>query len=126
LLDAQDNEVQWSNMGISGITANSGNDSPSGEGPDNLVNNNTYDKWFSWAFGNPSWVQIAFNNPVDLSQYPKYRWYTANDSEGRDPVSWKILASKDGVSWFILDSQTNASITTSRNASAGTWNIKAK
>lgn len=48
----------------------------------------------------------------------KYEWYTANDAPERDPVSWRLQASKDGKFWVDVDVQENATVTTERKTLA--------
>lgn len=54
-----------------------------------------------------------------------YRWYTANDATGRDPVVWRVDVSEDGVNWVQIDVQdysaNQSAITLTRYALAGTW-----
>lgn len=63
-------------------------------------------------------------NKIDISQYPKYKWYTANDVANRDPNSWTIQWSNDWTDYTLLSTVTNANVTWNRNSLAGTWNIK--
>ena len=54
-----------------------------------------------------------------------YRWYTANDSTGRDPVSWVVEVSDDGEHWTMVDlrdySGNMSAITTSRRTLVDEW-----
>jgi hypothetical protein len=52
-----------------------------------------------------------------------YRICTANDSENRDPVSWRVEGSHDGVHWVLLDEKKDYPITTSRNTYVGDFSI---
>ena len=101
----------------------------------------TADKaWHSWEWidklidGSTSTKYCTPNNPpititidlwttVDFSTYNKYKRYTANDAYQRDPISWTISVSNDGSNWTEVSSVSNASITTSRNTLAWTWDI---
>lgn len=123
LFDSNDNEMYVSTLGILEVTADENNDSPSGESPEVLFNGNINDKWFSWSFNNPSWVAVQLQTPIDLELFPRYGWYTANDSSGRDPLSWKVQVSSDGITWITVSEVTDASVTEDRNALAGRWEI---
>lgn len=65
-------------------------------------------------------IDLGSTNRLDLSQYSRVQYYTANDTEGRDPVSFDILVSNDGVNFNKCFSVTNASITSSRKTLAYT------
>jgi len=56
-----------------------------------------------------------------------YRWYTANDATGRDPVSWTVDVSSDGANWTTVDirdySGNEAAVTEARNALVDEWVI---
>jgi hypothetical protein len=43
-----------------------------------------------------------------------YRICTANDSDNRDPVSWRVEGSHDGVNWLLIDERTDYPTTTDR------------
>ncbi|MDD2597801.1 MAG: hypothetical protein PHO37_01055 [Kiritimatiellae bacterium] len=91
------------------------------EGPDRAVDNNLGTKFYS-VIVKPLIVvmpeSVLFNG---------YRWYTANDATGRDPLSWTVDISADGESWSTVDSRdysANAgAITTARGTLANAWYI---
>ena len=63
------------------------------------------------------WGSLVY--PVDITlpepmSFDGYRWYTANDSmTTRNPVSWRLEASMDGVAWTLVDEQIDrATVTT--------------
>lgn len=93
----------------------------SAETPVNITDHSVDTKFCcEWTAG--TWVQIDLGstNRLDLSQYSRVQYYTANDAEGRDPVSFDILVSNDGVNFNKCFSVTNASITSSRKTLAYT------
>lgn len=93
----------------------------SAETPVNITDHSVDTKFCcEWTAG--TWVQIdlGLNDRLDLSQYSRVQYYTANDAEGRDPVSFDILVSNDGVNFNKCFSVTNASITSSRKTLAYT------
>ena len=76
-------------------------------------------KWYCGTYGNP--LTITFGEPVTFNSY---RWATANDAEGRDPVSWTVELGVEGaggaVNWYLMDTQTGYDPTWSRNTWIGT------
>lgn len=93
----------------------------SAETPVNITDHSVDTKFCcEWTAG--TWVQIDLGstNRLDLSQYSRVQYYTANDAEGRDPVSFDILVSNDGVNFNKCFSVTNASITSIRKTLAYT------
>src|SRR5690606_16870412 len=57
-------------------------------------------------------VVFEFPAPVTVDGY---RFATANDFEDRDPISWLIHGSDDGVSWDLLDVRTNQEVPVERH-----------
>jgi hypothetical protein len=83
---------------------------------DNLINanedyNRAFDsdettKWLVYeAVTEPVWVQIMLPSAVAVT---KYAITSANDAPERDPASWSLSASKDGVSFVTLDVRLGA------------------
>lgn len=50
----------------------------------------------------------------DSVTFNGYRWSTANDATARDPISWVISGSNDGVTWTVLDTKSDQTITDTR------------
>ena len=113
LLDASGSEIPSTAFTLSYDSFNYGLDSPypSNENPANAADGNHDTKWLDWRAGASRtavqraavYIEFQFPSAVNLSGY---RWYTANDSDGRDPVAWRLLASHDGASWVTLDKVT--------------------
>jgi len=108
-------------INYSGAAAtNPGGSNPPGEEPDKGIDNNTATKFLDrsgngGAYGNTiSWKYIIdFGSPRVVDAF---RYCTANDVEGRDPVRWTMEGSTDNVVWRTIHTQaTDATITTSRN-----------
>lgn len=95
---------------------------PSWETVDKLIDGSTSTKYCPNG-ALPIIITITLWSEVDFSTYNKYKRYTANDASDRDPKSWTIELSKDGVTWDNVSTITNANITTTRYALAWTWNI---
>jgi len=123
------NPVSWPD----GTTAsNPGGGNPSGEGAANVVNG-TNGKWLDYHFSNEDeGVQtgksaiIIDTGTGNSITFNGYRWTTANDEPGRDPMSWNIYGSQDGTSWVLLDVQTDKTITSSRNTYTSDFTINAQ
>lgn len=71
----------------------------------------------------PITITIDFWETVDFSTYCKYKRYTANDYEARDPNSWTISLSNDWESRTEVSNISNANVTSTRYALAWTWDI---
>ena len=82
-------------------------------------------------------VSTKFYNNINSPLYPLvialsqttvfdgYRWYTANDATGRDPVTWRVEISDDGANWTSVSRQdysgNQSAVTAARNSLVGTW-----
>jgi hypothetical protein len=107
-------------ISYSGATAtNPGGSNPTGEEPDKGIDNNTTTKFLDRSgnggeYGSTiSWTYIIdFGAPRTVDSF---RYCTANDVIGRDPVRWSMEGSSDNVNWKTIHTQsTDATITTSR------------
>lgn len=123
LVDHDGNAIDWSSLPISSVTANAGNNSPSGQEPEKIIDGNIETKWFSWNFGAPSFVQINFNYATSLKYIAGYRWHTAEDTPGRDPVSWKVLLLNKQGEWEVVSEVIDYPVTGSRRTLVGTWDF---
>lgn len=83
------------------ITAQHG-DSPENEGPAMLFDNNENTKFLS--FQKDTWVQLESPEAFVISSYALS---SANDQPARDPKSWTLFASNDGINFDILDKQSS-------------------
>ena len=103
------------------VTNPNGNN-PGGEGPANIYDGNTSTKWldFNIKAGNNT-STLLFTFPGQGFEITGYSWSTANDSEERDPRSWKIFMSVDGANWTEVDSKTGIAAPSGRFTTAGTW-----
>jgi autotransporter-associated beta strand protein len=93
--------------------SNPDGDNPGGEGPPNANDNNLGSKWLDF---NKGALVYDFGSKT---RFDEYNWATANDSDERDPLRWKIEGSDDNSIWTMLDDKTGTdqSVTGSRN----TW-----
>ena len=118
LRDPGDNSVQISEfqMLLNGtriagaIASETPADSPGGEGPAEGNDNNVDSKWLNFSKTNARLV-LDFGTATNVTGY---RWATANDSDGRDPISWRVEGSHDNSTWAVLDTQTNYAVPTDR------------
>jgi hypothetical protein len=104
-------QLLFGGVRLDGATAFSPNtDSPGGEGPAQANDNNPSTKWLDFRSTEATLV-LDFGESV---QVDSYRLATANDSEERDPVSWRVEGSIDGSEWFVLDEQIQAPVPEAR------------
>ena len=84
-----------------------------------LIDGDTSTKFCSTAFSNSCDIDIDLGSQMlDRTEYTSWRWYTANDAEARDPVSFELLGSVDGETYTSFDAVTSATIPTDRKALA--------
>ena len=97
---------------------------PDGEEPWNAVDGSTATKWLDWRAGleeseetrKAVWLEFHFATPTAVLGY---RWFTANDSPSRTPVSWTLSYSDDnGANWVTIDKVVDYDTTTDLNALA--------
>ena len=63
--------------------------------------------------GDPSTWRIVYMRLADnANPVTGYNLCTANDSPLRSPISWSLLASYDGASWFLLDAKDDVTAPT--------------
>jgi hypothetical protein len=74
------------------------NNSPAGEGPNNAFDNNPYSKYLNFDKKNAG-VTVQLNTGRVVTGFTVT---TANDFSGRDPTSYKLYASNDGVTWILI------------------------
>jgi hypothetical protein len=75
-------------------------------------------RWYSQSMVNP--LTVDAGEPVTFNGY---RYWTANNGDARDPVSWMLEISDDGEAWFLADRQTNQVIPRTRQVVAGEWHL---
>ena len=92
------------------VPTNPGGNNPPGETPDKLVDGSTSTKWLDFNYST-SYLEFDFGSRLPVHGY---RWYTANDNPSRDPTSWTIEVSQDGLLWTTLHTVTGHLSTSSR------------
>ena len=75
---------------------------------DNLFDGTTVSKFLTNAnvpsLDNPIWVKFALSQGISIS---RYQIASANDFESRDPASWKLYGSIDGITYDLIDEQND-------------------
>lgn len=125
LRDPGDNSVQLAEFQllrqgarIGGATAsNPAGDNPGNETPFHGNDNSVDTKWLDFRKGA---LVLDFGSPVPVDGY---RWATANDAEGRDPVSWRVDGSHDGAVWVVLDSRISYPTPRTRKTFIGPFSL---
>lgn len=74
------------------------------EGVQLLIDQNADTKYCAVDKGETFWIKYISTAPAKIT---KYTLTSANDSPERDPVSWVLQASNDGVKWETLDSRNS-------------------
>lgn len=94
------------------------------ESPKKLIDGSVETKFCSTHFSPGAQINIDLkSNVLDRKEYTSWQWFTANDSPERDPVSFELLGSVDGIEFITLDSALNATITETRNTLAYSGSI---
>ncbi|MGN0855169.1 MAG: hypothetical protein ACI4R9_06585 [Kiritimatiellia bacterium] len=102
---------------------------PTNEKPDYAVDGSLDTKWLDYRGGNgrndeqkaACYLEFIFDTPTYVT---KYAWYTANDEQGRDPYSWRLLAyDEETAEWIVLDEKVEENVTEVRKVLAGIWEI---
>ena len=106
-----------------GTQATSPGINPDGnEGPMKAIDGDTTTKFYTGDPTKPLVIELP-----ELTLFNGYRWVTANDANGRDPVVWTVDISDDGVNWTTVDYQdysaNQGAITESRQTEAGIWSM---
>lgn len=86
-----------------------GSDPEYGEGPEKAYDGRDDTKWLDFAFGvdAESTLLIVFPEPVT---FDSYAWTTGNDAPWRDPISWRVEVSPDGVAWTTIDTRSDVAV----------------
>lgn len=89
------------------ITSNCDNPNKPAEGVAMLFDGNIVTKWyadkgFSGVF--PCHIAWEYSSPLSMISY---KITSANDMPARDPKSWNLYGSNDGIDWILVDNQSN-------------------
>ncbi len=94
------------------------NNSPAGEGAANAFDNNPNTKYLNFDKLNAG-VTVKLNTGRVVNGFTIT---TANDFSGRDPTSYKLYGSNDGVNWVLIQ-EGNLSLTDSRLTTSSMINV---
>jgi hypothetical protein len=90
------------------VATNQNGSNPAGEEPGNAIDDNVNTKFLDFNKGS---LVIDFGMSTT---FDTYTWATANDAIERDPVSWMLSGSDDGINWMALSTITDYPTTTVR------------
>lgn len=76
------------------------------ETADKLIDKDVDSKYCGPFSSLSAWICCEVPEPVKVNMYSLT---SGNDNEGRDPRSWVLEASNDGVDWVTIDSRSNQS-----------------
>lgn len=69
-------------------------------------------------------IVMELMNSINLRDIKQYRYITADDVPERDPVTWDLYVSSDGIDWVLISQQVNdTTIPTAREVSTGYYDI---
>ena len=78
-----------------------------GEGRVQAFDKNQNTKWLTFDY--TGWLSYEFPYPAKIAQYTIT---SGNDAPLRDPKTWQLEGSADGIFWTRLDSRSNETFTT--------------
>eukprot|EP00965_Chrysotila_dentata_P198069 6178575-Pleurochrysis_carterae.AAC.4 len=87
--------------------ATSTGNSPSGQGPGGAVDGSLQSKWVDLSLtSNQTSELVIYLEHVSIVS--EYRFFTSNDAQKRDPVSWRFeaLATDNSFEWILLDERS--------------------
>ncbi|MGV3763741.1 discoidin domain-containing protein [Parapedobacter sp.] len=98
-------EVDVTNQGTTySVNRDNGGGPEAGEGSLKLIDNNINSKFLVGDFRGDLWAQLEFDEATKIGAYTLT---SANDAQGRDPKSWRLLASNNGTDWVEVDIRTD-------------------
>lgn len=117
--DKDKNFISWP----SDVSIKSSLDTSWNEPITNLVDNKTNNKWGCNKWGSGKTGNCVIDIYAPNMQVPSYYSYvTGSDMPARDPVSWKLYYSFDGLKYYEASSMEQATdIPTDRNAKTEKW-----
>lgn len=90
----------------------------SGEEVSKIVDGSTSTKYCTSAWGstqaNECNIVISLGETISVNNDTTYSYVTGNDEASRDPISWILYGSDDGITWDILDDRSDINITSNR------------
>jgi hypothetical protein len=89
------------------------------EEPEKVYDGDPETKWLDFD-DSESTLVLEFPDPVT---FDSYSWVTANDEEDRDPVSWKVEVSTDGIEWTTVHECSDVAVPTGRGETVGPFSL---
>lgn len=119
-------------ISVSNVSCVFGSEQPvypgTGETIDKIIDSDPSTKfcaqWAKYYTSSAGYCYITFE--VSDVNVTSYNYITANDAPARDPKSWKLYSSVDGIYWKLIDKIDSANITTDRNTSTQSFNPNPK
>lgn len=74
------------------------------EGPDKVFDNNRNTKFFNMPDGNAGTVGFTVDLDIYSAVATRLELVTANDDPGRDPYSYEVFGSNDGINYTLIGS----------------------
>lgn len=106
------------------VATNPGGSNPANEQAPNLLDADAATKALDFNF-TTSETSLAGSSVFvfqgTLPDFDGYRWRTGNDAPERDPVSWTLELSDDGVTFRTLDNRIDADVPAERGAFTPTF-----
>lgn len=107
----------WNLSFTSAANLSDASNSPGGEEPYRANDANVNTKWLDFrGTGGGLWIDLGSNQ-----ESTGYQWYTANDADWRDPKTWRVWASQDDKTWFLLSDISGFTAPSARYTYAGSW-----
>lgn len=103
-VSAQSDDCAAVDISSASLSASYANTVNSNEDYSRAFDTDTATKWLIYeAVEEPVWLQAVLPSSTAVT---KYAITSANDAAERDPSSWELAASNDGVNFVVLDVQT--------------------
>ncbi|MBB5351981.1 hypothetical protein HNR46_002222 [Haloferula luteola] len=115
--EVQLSEFQFYHDGVlvTGATVtDEGGSTPDNEGPEKAFDGSVDTKWLNRTFSAAGLI-FNFGSPTAIDHY---NYITGNDFTSRDPISWTLEGSEDGLDWVPLHAVLDYPVTTSRKVAA--------
>lgn len=119
LIKIMNEKRQYLDISGSTVTSNKSGASQSEE-CGNVVDGSVDTKFcvnsFTPSQESPLIINIALASTIDGTNYCLWEYYTANDYDVRDPVTFNLYVSEDGTNYILADSVENTSPTSNRKS----------
>ena len=119
-----DEKYEWdSNVSITSNMA--GN---TGQEVDKIIDSNLNTKYCTQSWGyvknNECNIIINLGEIIRIDGTTTYSFVTGGDEYSRDPVSWKLYCSTDGINWVLLDERIESNVPISRITETNKYDLE--